>query len=193
MVFPASAPGPGHAGGDPRTVAESRGPQWSSFPVASLGIAATGLLSGPGAGSDKEFKPPEEAKKARVAAQRLEVGILPQSCDVAVPQLQCSLQGGEGRIDHAQDRVGAREVIPGDRIIRNQADQTTVELERPRILSPGGKIVPLDPEGIHKKRILLEDPPQEVNLEVALGLLTQSTRGDLGRRAFRSRIACSII
>ena len=60
--------------------------QW--IPAASLGIAAIGLLSGPGAGSDKEFKPPEQAKKARVAAQGFEVGVSPQSGDEAVPQLQ---------------------------------------------------------------------------------------------------------
>ena len=40
--------------------------QW--IPAASLGIAAIGLLSGPGAGSDKEFKPPEQAKKAPVSS-----------------------------------------------------------------------------------------------------------------------------
>ncbi len=39
------------------------------IPAAGLGIAAIGLLlPGPEAGSSKEFKPPEQAQKARVAA-----------------------------------------------------------------------------------------------------------------------------
>ncbi len=49
--------------------------------------------------------------------------------------------GRKSRLDHAQNRVTARQVVPGDRIVGNQPDQPAIDLKRTRILSLGGEVV----------------------------------------------------
>ncbi len=106
--------------------------------------------------------------------ERFEVRVAQNVVQQAVAQLQRALQGGEGGIDHAQHGVAARQVVPGDRPLRLQADDPTIALQGPRVVTAGGQIVGVDPQRIGVKRVTFQETAEKLQLEVALGLLTQA-------------------
>jgi hypothetical protein len=100
--------------------------------------------------SHEKFVTPEQTNESRITAENLEVGILAQAIQVLIAQLEGPLQRGKGRVDHPQDGVTASQVVPGDRVFRNQPNQPAVKLKCPRVLTFGGQIVRLDPDGLDK-------------------------------------------
>ena len=55
--------------------------------------------------SDKELETPEKIGKPWVTAQGFEIRVTPQSLEIAIAQLERALEGGESRLDHAQDQT----------------------------------------------------------------------------------------
>src|SRR4051812_24969773 len=130
-------------------------------------------------GSTEELEPPHQADEARVATEHLEVRILAKPLPVAVPELERALERRERRIDHPQDRVAARKIVPRDRVVGHEPDQSAVELKRPRVFTDRGEVVRLDPDGLDEEGIALEDATEEFDLEVALSLLAKRSRREL--------------
>src|SRR4051794_36749117 len=142
--------------------------------------------------STEELEPPHQADEARVATEHLEVRILAKPLPVAVSKLERALERRERRINHPQDRVAACKVVPGNRVVGDEPDQPAVELEGPGVLADRGEVVRLDPDRLDEEGIAFQDATQEFDLEVALSLLAKRSRRELGRRAFRGRVACPI-
>ena len=120
-----------------------------------------------------EFEPPHEADESRVAAEHLQVGVLAKAFPESISELERPLKGRKCRIDHPEDRVAARKIVPGDGVVRYETDKAAIKLEGPRVLAPRGEVVRLDPDRLDKVRITLQHSTEEFDLEVALGLLTE--------------------
>ena len=58
--------------------------------------------------------------------------------EVAIAELQGALERREGRLDHPQDGVATRQVVPGDGALGQEPDEPTVDQERPRVEPLGG-------------------------------------------------------
>ena len=67
---------------------------------------------------------------------------------VAVAKFQGALEGGEGRVQQPEHGVGAGQVVPGDRAVGQEPDESAVHLERPAVKALGGEVVGVDPERV---------------------------------------------
>jgi hypothetical protein len=141
------------------------------------GLPRSNLHGGP--------EPAEKARKARVAPQGRQVWIAPHALETAIAPRERLLERRKGRVDHAQDRVAARKVVPCDGVIGDESDQAPIELKSPGILTLGGQVVPVHAHGVHEIRIALEDAAQKLDFKVELSLFAQAPRYGFRRGEIR--------
>ena len=108
----------GHACPDDREFATCGGE------IGGAGTTADRLRSGGAAG------------RIGVMAEGFQVGVASEVVEVAIAQFQGTLQGREGRVDHPQHGVAAREVVPGDGPVGQEADEPAVESGGPAQYCP---------------------------------------------------------
>jgi hypothetical protein len=134
---------------------------------------------------ENEFEPDQQSGKARIAPKTLQVGVSAQSLETPITQLQSSLERIERMIDHPQDRVSASEVVPGNFVVWNKADEPTVKLESPGVKSLCGEVLGVKPNRVDEIGISLKDLTDEFKLKIELALLAKSAGRGLRARAIR--------
>lgn len=104
---------------------------------------------------------------------------------MGVSQLKGPLQGEQSGFNHAENRVGAGQVVPGDGIVGGETNQPPIELERPGVEAAGGQIAGLGAYRVDEAGVALEQPAEKIDLEVELRLPSKPPPGGLGGRVFR--------
>src|SRR5262245_21975236 len=112
----------------------------------------------------------EDLDEARIVAQSVEVAVAAEVADVAIAEVHGALEGDQGGVDHSQQRVTAREVVPGDGPIGHQAHEPTIGLEGAGVETSGGEVGGVDAEDSGVEGVALQDLGEEVQLEVDLAL-----------------------
>ncbi len=134
--------------------------------------------------SAPDAEPAEKAIEPRVPAQGLQIGIAEEPAVVGISQFKGPLQGEKTWLDHAKNRVGTGQVIPGDRVVGGEPNQPPIKLEGPGMEASGGQIAGLGPQRVDEIGITLEQPAEEIDLEVKLCLPSEPPPGGLGGRVF---------
>jgi hypothetical protein len=114
--------------------------------------------------------PPQQPREPRVASKRFQVTIAAKVLEMPIPELERTLESGKRRVEHAQDGVTAREVIPGYRAIGKETDDPAIDLEGTRVLPRRREIIRVHAEGINMQWVAFQDLAQELELELDLAL-----------------------
>src|SRR3954471_3903464 len=72
----------------------------------------------------------EQVLEAAIPADVLQIRVSQEMPVVAVAQIEGAVERVEGRVQILQIRVAAREVVVGDRVLRTDAGEAEVALER---------------------------------------------------------------
>jgi len=119
--------------------------------------------------------PPEESSEAGVVSERLQIGIAADPAEVRIAQPESPFERGERLIYHAELRVTACQVVPGDRAFASEPDELQVGLESPVMHPFGGEVIGMDLEHVGVERIAREHASEEADLEIELTLIAKTS------------------
>jgi len=93
---------------------------------------------------------------------------------VAISEFEGALNRRDGGFGHAEDRVTATQIVPGDRAIGEEAHEPSVDLECATIKAAFREIIRVNSQRVGVKRVAFENSAEEFEFEVELALLAES-------------------
>ena len=109
-----------------------------------------------------------ESDEARVLPYVRQIGVAQHVFQVAVAEFERRVERRDRGVIHVQQRIAAREIVVGQRVIRPKPNQSPVGCESAGIESFGGEVARVNPEYGHVVGISLEDSFEEIEFKIEL-------------------------
>jgi hypothetical protein len=130
--------------------------------------------------------------ESEITSEQYQIRVAPEVLEVTKTQIDGLLQGCEGGVRLAEQRVTTSEIVPGHWFVGEQADEAPIDLEGTSIVSARGEVMPVGTQDDRVEGVAFQQASEELQLEVELALFAEPACRRFGKRTLAWGLAWQV-